>query len=549
MALSLTAEQKCLLDIFSGKELYVIPSYQRSYSWEYEQCLKLYTDLMEAFEDDRDYFLGNVIIAKSKKKQHQPEVVDGQQRLLSLWIMFKALSALLPDIPVLKEITEVSSWDGKDKFIKIRSDVFEVNDNEEITIMSKWTKSEFDHYLQLSMQTSGRISNRVLISNIKTNIIQFYYWFNDFLTNQGQNKLESFVKFILQEVYLLPIELTAEEQMEANSKALTIFETINNRGLDLSDADIFKAKLYSKTLNESEKKEFINLWVEFKATADSLGMSIDEVFRIYMHITRGYNGKTGTEKNLRDFFTLEFESPLNKKGYKEVLQDLMDILTTISDIRAQRYENNEMSAWLQLIDYYSNQYPGYAVIVFAYHNKGIDASNPEHMRFLRAIVRYAYYLGSTTSVKFEIYNIIQQICADKPISDYYVDIDEEFFNYLGRLKYNYALLARYIEFPCGLSKWNIDKLLTGKDVHCLPKDWEGHDFYNHVDDIGNFIVIDKAKKCAIYAVKRSVYLKGSIPETTKFLQRHEEIDYKTLTERSSQMKKVLVSFFVQPKHK
>lgn len=49
MALSLNAEQKEITKILSGKEQYIIPPYQRSYSWEEEQCEALWEDLKNAY--------------------------------------------------------------------------------------------------------------------------------------------------------------------------------------------------------------------------------------------------------------------------------------------------------------------------------------------------------------------------------------------------------------------------------------------------------------------------------------------------------------------
>jgi len=49
MALSLTAEQKSIFEIFSGNNIYIIPPYQRAYSWDKEQCYELYEDIYNAF--------------------------------------------------------------------------------------------------------------------------------------------------------------------------------------------------------------------------------------------------------------------------------------------------------------------------------------------------------------------------------------------------------------------------------------------------------------------------------------------------------------------
>lgn len=54
MALSLNAEQKEITKILSGKEQYIIPPYQRAYSWEEEQCEALWEDLKNAYLTNKD---------------------------------------------------------------------------------------------------------------------------------------------------------------------------------------------------------------------------------------------------------------------------------------------------------------------------------------------------------------------------------------------------------------------------------------------------------------------------------------------------------------
>ncbi len=80
MGLSLTAEQKSILKIFKIEEQYIIPVYQRPYSWGYDHCFQLYNDLFDAYKAKEDYFIGNIIIAKSDANKEILEVIDGQQR-------------------------------------------------------------------------------------------------------------------------------------------------------------------------------------------------------------------------------------------------------------------------------------------------------------------------------------------------------------------------------------------------------------------------------------------------------------------------------------
>ena len=100
MALSLSAEQKSINDIFYSNIQYVIPDYQRAYSWGFDQCNQLYVDLISAYQEHRDYFLGNIIIAKSLDTRKRPQVVDGQQRLITLWLLLKVLSILCTSLRI-----------------------------------------------------------------------------------------------------------------------------------------------------------------------------------------------------------------------------------------------------------------------------------------------------------------------------------------------------------------------------------------------------------------------------------------------------------------
>ena len=118
---------------------------------------------------------------------------------------------------------------------------------------------------------------------------------------------------------MLPIVLSADGQEDAENKALTIFETINNRGMDLEDAHIFKARLYDSAYTKEQREEFIAMWVDFKTDCDELKLSVDDIFRYYSHIIRGRQRITSNEKRLREFFSNEPFSPLKTLNYKEVL--------------------------------------------------------------------------------------------------------------------------------------------------------------------------------------------------------------------------------------
>lgn len=116
--------------MFSGGIQFIIPSYQRPYSWDIENCRKLYEDLISAYNEKSDYFLGNIILAVSDENTYKPRIVDGQQRLITIWLLFKSLSVILPSLKVLRDALCIYNWDGTHGEQKVSSLVFESNDDE-----------------------------------------------------------------------------------------------------------------------------------------------------------------------------------------------------------------------------------------------------------------------------------------------------------------------------------------------------------------------------------------------------------------------------------
>jgi hypothetical protein len=354
----------------------------------------------------------------------------------------------------------------------------------------------------------------------------FYNWFKYLYEKEGN--LDGFIKFFLEKVYLLPIELRGNTRDDANEKALVIFETINDRGKDLEDADIFKAKLYKRARKIQEEKIFIDLWKDFKSNCESLKIDIDDIFRYYTHIIRGERGITSSEINLREFFTTKDYSPFNLKKYKEVMNDLFEIISILEYINQEKQQATKLAKWLQLIESYTNQYPKNALIVYMYVNK--DRKEEDISKFLEKIIRYSYYHGSTTRIKTEIYNIIKQISSKEEISDYYQEnITSEYFDYLGNLKKGYALLSEYTDRETAFSKHYIDKLISLTDNKILQ--WEEEQIEDFINSLGNFIVSEKPKK------------NMSIEKKLKYYSLNISLDYDDFMKRDKEMKEKLVKFF------
>ena len=518
MPLVLSAEQRSIEQVFSAPELFVVPAYQRPYSWEYDQCFQLYKDLTTAFEDGKkDYFIGNVIIAKSATERTNRYLVDGQQRLITMWLFLRIANLLYPEMKVLKKLTVVESREeGVDDELNICSKVFERGDGEALKRIYKYeTSVDFDAYYKSCCNRNAVFIETRCNSRIEANAVWLYTWLVSF-RGKDSVKCKEFIYYVLDQVYLLPIELTGDSVDEANNKALKIFETINNRGMNFEDADIFNAKLYDKAAANNEKDVFIRQWLEFRSATDELNMEVDDVFRYYSHIIRGKQRITSSETNLRELFVDSDYSPLITKTYSDVMFDLMRIIECLKYIEYKQNDLSESSKWIQIIKAYSNQYPTYAIVAYLFHNGFEMECNL--IQLLKNLIRYVYHIGSTTTVKFEIYNIIKHIMHNEAIDDYITmnDIDDK-LNYHPRLRKGFALLVYYLQEGKVLSDYSYDKILSYKDVETtfsgLFKDKQS--MINCVESLGNDIILDRPKKYLGWDEKKNYYSASGITEVSE----------------------------------
>lgn len=473
MALTLTAEQKSIDEIFSGKSKYIIPPYQRAYSWDEEQCSELLEDITNAFltNEEDGYFIGNIVIAKSSEERNSLEVIDGQQRLITLTLFLKILSELDSTNNALDD----SIW------IKDRRD----RNKKEQRVQTRVFEDKDSLFLQEVLEVSSeKLCKEKATNRFIKNICLFAKELKE--NKKILEKIEEFANFILDRVTLLPIESTDTNQDKAREKALKIFETINNRGKPLSDSDIFKANLYSMALNSLEHKQFIERWIKLDLECENIklkGFDIVRLFKIYSYIVRGEKEITKSEIGLRDFFIKKEYSPFKSKKYNEIMDDLFHILEAIKlyeSIIIDTTQNNELSKWFQLIDIYTNSYPKDLLILFLYKNRGKDTN--QYLDFSKSLVRYCYFKGSTTKIKFTIYKWMVDVIKDNWTIYYPQNNKDRDYDYLGRLYKGFGLLYSYLEDNQAIYPYKIKRL---RDVTNFK-----YPDYSYYDKIGHTVATD-----------------------------------------------------------
>ncbi len=249
--MELHAYTRTISDLFSVKKKYIVPRFQREYSWTKEQVSELWNDIISNISINEDgnlvhteYFIGSLVLV-GDDKSISLQIVDGQQRLTTLTILLSALCQRFLEIDK-KNIAE-SIYDnylaGKDDegeyYFKLENETpkpfFQTTiqhiEKEKNTPSSEEEKSLLNSYNELYMYTS--------IKNLKESF--------DLLDLDKETEYEKLLKAIRDQVvkYLKIIFITVNDEDEA----YTIFETLNARGMNLSFVDLIKNKVF-KYLNQ-----------------------------------------------------------------------------------------------------------------------------------------------------------------------------------------------------------------------------------------------------------------------------------------------------------
>lgn len=199
--------------LFDSDAQYIVPLYQRAYAWGEKEIVQLIHDVyyMEQ-DDDANYYLGSLIVSRSDDEY---EVIDGQQRLTTLFIILKCLAekGILP-----QDISNTLRFLCRDK--------------------SNYTLKNLSNLIEDErIEENIRAGRDIVLSEI----------------NKADFSIERFVDF-LKKVVLYRIEVPE------NTDLNRYFEIMNTRGEQLEQHDILKASLMSFLTDSVEKAWFADIW-------------------------------------------------------------------------------------------------------------------------------------------------------------------------------------------------------------------------------------------------------------------------------------------------
>ena len=501
----LNIDQKTIKELFQdSKADFLIPDYQRPYAWGEDECQTLWDDIFSfaipnddatQFNDSADeYFLGPIVTYINNNRQ---EIIDGQQRLTTLMLLLRAFYDRFENMKdknsiVIRENIEKCIW---------KTDIFGTPNKLELKIDSE-VATDNDKTEFLTILKTGIVGEKH-----KSRYAQNYKFFQ----NQISEFLTKYPSFcahlparILNNCILLPIEA------ESQDTALRIFSTLNDRGLPLSDSDIFKAQFYKYYSEKNEKDDFIKRWKDLEELCAKIfhpisGSPMDEIFTRYMYYVRATKGITSsTTEALRKFYEKEKYTLLKRDDTLKNIEDLADFWNDVSNQDADKFSETILKK-LFVLNYAPNSMWTYFVSVYfmtkkdtknMLDEKGFGAFLDRITAFIWA---YSVFKPGVNSLRTPVYAEMVNLVEGRNVDFENFKFDED---HIKSMFHNYGFYNARPITKSMLAWWaynnpnqELMKIETSYDIeHIFARNRVSHDTLQNkrsLDILGNKAMLEK----------------------------------------------------------
>lgn len=217
---------------------YIIPDYQREYVWTDKEVHQLLEDINEQIDagSTREYFIGTVLVSPTEQKSHY-EVIDGQQRLTTFFLLLCALRHLLqkePEAQLLNRLISDSYTTSSGIETRLKLDPRYENASD---VMSKLVEINGEPMVVRSGILASGITSFGSLENLVNAYATLYRYLQD--NYDDVSKLKKYWFYLATNVVFIQISTDV-------SSALKIFETINERGVGLNSMDLLKNLLFTQ---------------------------------------------------------------------------------------------------------------------------------------------------------------------------------------------------------------------------------------------------------------------------------------------------------------
>lgn len=312
------AKETKLQEIIEGTIQYLIPLFQRPYSWKKSEWQVLWDDLMElySFEDPRPHFMGAIVTALTPSI---PEgvtkylLIDGQQRLTTVFILLAALR----DRAYLSEQ--------------------ELGDEINNTILVNPYKKGSDYYKLQPTQSDRNAFNSMVkkesCSDMNNGIIDCYNFFEKKI-RQTSVDIQKIKNLICSRISLVSVVLSPEDD------PYLVFESLNAKGRSLTQADLIRNYFFMQINNDEQESIYAQYWQPMQ---ELLGETLTEFIRHYLT-------KNGSDIKQNQVY-FELKNRINKNHALSELKDLSNFSKYYAKfLNPEQEENKQIRKYFERIN-------------------------------------------------------------------------------------------------------------------------------------------------------------------------------------------------------
>ena len=419
-----------LLSVLKGPKQFVIPIYQRTYSWQIAQCEKLLKDIIRISKDPSvpGHFIGSIVYFQEgiHTVSDVPEllVIDGQQRLTTVSLMIAAIAEFVKenDIEIETNFTKLQNY-------------YLLNAEEEGNLRYKLLLTRKDKETLIDL-IKGVPLNEVHSQRVYEN-------FNYFKSKINKDNAEDIYNGI-QRLFIVDVALEKDKD-----NPQLIFESLNSTGLDLSHADLIRNYILMGQEVNLQKELYERFWYPMEQSyGNDYSTYFDWFMRDYLSVKTGSIPKIDM---VYDSFKNYVQGDNAPKSIKEVVEDIYKFSNHYVKIVLHKEPDTEINLAFKSISKLKVgvSYPYFLPIYNDYKDEVI--SKIELLEIISLIESYVFRRAicgiPTNSMNKTFSNLYKTIQKDK---------------YIESVKASLQLLESYKRFP---TDSEFEKEIVMKDVY------------------------------------------------------------------------------------
>ncbi|GAA8552706.1 hypothetical protein oki1342_05650 [Helicobacter pylori] len=348
------AKEATLLRFFEENQnnQFVIPIYQRLYSWKKEQCEQLWDDIIKIGGNDKmnGHFIGSILyVLDGNTHSNNPLlIIDGQQRLTTITLLFIALRNHLSDEVKILE-----------KFSHKKIESYLINSDKDGDKKFRLILSESDKDTLLSLIDKDRRKPSEPSLKIVENFKLFEEWIR-----KNTDKLETIFKG-LEKLMIVWIALKKEKD-----DPQLIFESMNSKGIELTQTDLIRNYIIMETEVEKQEDFYNQYWRAMEEDFKQNKKLFDWFVRHYLTI------KTETPKINKVYVALKDYRQKERIGIEDLLKDLQKYCGYFCQIVFKKEDDKDLNKALGfLVDLEMDVIYPLLLELYSDYNDGVLSKN------------------------------------------------------------------------------------------------------------------------------------------------------------------------------